>query len=314
MRRLLLGCAVLLSVAAIPAHGFNLDGFKDADDGQFDLSEWLLDRKGFLPVPIVITEPAVGFGGGVAIVYFQQSAREAAGSRGPSGEVIPPSLFGAALAATSNGTKLGGLGGMFSFDQDRFRYRGAAAKASLNLEFYGIGNAGLGTSGFGQNLKIAYNLDGWGTRQQLLMRMGSTNVWFSALWQYIDTTNTLNSSIVNLPPFAFAKRSSGAGPTVEYDSRDNIFTPNRGWTGSIDTTFYGSTWGSEDTFQTYRAHVFAYFPLGSALVLGTRLDGRSARGDVPFYLYPSVDLRGIPAGRLQEMRTPGSPRLSCAGT
>ena len=31
--------------------------FRDPEDGQLDLSEWLLTLKGFLPMPILITEP-----------------------------------------------------------------------------------------------------------------------------------------------------------------------------------------------------------------------------------------------------------------
>ena len=40
--------------------------FIDPTDGQFDTSGWLIDNKGFLPVPIIITEPAVGAGLGLA--------------------------------------------------------------------------------------------------------------------------------------------------------------------------------------------------------------------------------------------------------
>lgn len=45
--------------------------FIDPEDGQFDLSYFLENPRGFLPIPIVITEPAVGYGGGVAGMFFQ---------------------------------------------------------------------------------------------------------------------------------------------------------------------------------------------------------------------------------------------------
>jgi len=41
--------------------------FIDPADGQFDLSAILEHPHGFLPVPIVVTEPAVGYGGGVGM-------------------------------------------------------------------------------------------------------------------------------------------------------------------------------------------------------------------------------------------------------
>lgn len=49
------------------------DMFKDPQDGRLDTSRWLLERRGFLPVPIVITEPAVGYGGGVALAFLHHT-------------------------------------------------------------------------------------------------------------------------------------------------------------------------------------------------------------------------------------------------
>ena len=301
--RAALSCALaaILLLAAPGAVAAWYDAFVDPDDGQFDASEWLLDRKGFLPVPIIITEPAVGYGGGLAAVFFRDSMRENASRKGPSGESIPPDIFAVALEATENGTKFGGLGGMASFADDRWRYRGGAAKLSANLDFYGAG----GVLGGGAQ-KIGYNLDGWGAMQQVLYRVGASNTWITGRWFYLDTRSSLhtdNTGDAMLPDFAFAKRSSGIGPTLEYDSRDNIFTPSRGWTGSLDLTFYDPAWGSDNRFQSYRGHAFAYWPFARDFVLGGRIDGRAARGDVPFYMLPFIDMRGVPAARLQDENT-----------
>src|SRR5947209_6682155 len=51
--------------------------FFDQQDGNVDLSEFLLEKKGFLPVPIIITEPAIGYGGGLSALFFRQSMSEA---------------------------------------------------------------------------------------------------------------------------------------------------------------------------------------------------------------------------------------------
>src|SRR6185295_16697645 len=40
---------------------------KDSIDGKFDLSDYIIDANGFVPVPMIITEPALG-GFGVAII------------------------------------------------------------------------------------------------------------------------------------------------------------------------------------------------------------------------------------------------------
>ena len=54
----------------------NAQSFKDLfiskEDGAVDMSEFLNSNTGFLPVPIIITEPAVGIGGGLACGLFSQ--------------------------------------------------------------------------------------------------------------------------------------------------------------------------------------------------------------------------------------------------
>jgi hypothetical protein len=44
--------------------------FKDSLDGAFDISKYLFDLHGFLPVVSIITEPALGYGGACVGVYF----------------------------------------------------------------------------------------------------------------------------------------------------------------------------------------------------------------------------------------------------
>ena len=293
---LLAAALFALHICAACAEGFK-DMFTDPQDGRFDTSEWLLEHKGFLPVPLVITEPAVGYGGGLALTFFRESIGEKVEEGTKSGHLVPPDVYAVAVAATENGTRFGAAGGMFTFLQDRWRYRGGVARVEINLNFYGVGGA-LGTG----EKKIGYTLDGWASSQQVLGRLGNTNHFIALRWIYLDLDSRfdLGQPQPSLTPQQLAKRDSGIGPSWEYDSRDNIFTPSRGLIAAVDTLFYGPGIGSDNTFQTYRAHVFDYLPLGETFVLGTRLDGRTARGDVPFYQLPYIDLRGVPVGRFQD--------------
>ena len=46
---------------------------KDPEDGKFDVSQYLLDNLvGFLPIPLIITEPAVENGLGLAGAFFHR--------------------------------------------------------------------------------------------------------------------------------------------------------------------------------------------------------------------------------------------------
>jgi len=285
---------LLAALAATPA----LAQFTDPEDGALDASEFIIDKKGFLPIPLVITEPAVGYGGGLGLMFVRNSLRERVVESRESGHVTPPDVFGVAFAATENGTKFGAAGGMFSFgEHEQWRYRGGIGRADVNLDFYGRG----GDLGNGDR-SIGFNLDGWAMTHQLLARLGDSADFLGLRWVYLDFDVTFDPT---RPPPALAPRarsrtSSGAGPTLEHDSRDNIFTPSRGWQGAIDALFYSPELGGDERFQTYRAHAFVFTPVGNALVLGTRLDARAARGEVPFYQLPFIDIRGVPKGRYQD--------------
>jgi hypothetical protein len=276
------------------------EGFTDKQDGQLDLSDWLIERKGFLPIPIVITEPAVGYGGGVALMFLGNSMAESAQKAKETGLNIPPDIWVFGAAATENGTKAAFAGGMKSFDDGRYKYRGGIGKVDVNLAYYGIGGASSGAHG------IDYSLDGWMSSQQVLGRLGKSDNWLGLRWIYMSLTNKLDISgnpLANLQPNDATRKASGIGLTLEHDSRDNIFTPTSGWTGALDATFYDPDWGSATTFQSYRGHVFSYWPVSKTVVVAGRLDGRSARGRVPFYMLPFIDMRGIPAARYQDQNT-----------
>jgi hypothetical protein len=253
--------------------------FRDPKDGDPDMSQWLLKHKGALLVPIIITEPAVGNGGGVAAVFFH----------------IPPDIYGVAAFKTENGTYGYGLGGSFHFKDDTWRYAGIVGKASVNLDFYTQGLLLAPKS-------IGYNLDGLFSYQQVSRRLGATDLFVSARWIYMDIDSRLNlpSNDQFFQPKDFAQRASGLGLGLSYDSRDNTLTPSKGWLWRLEETSYAPAFGSDNTFQSYRAHVYGYFQLWQDWVLGTRADYRAVRGDAPFYQLPSIDLRGIAYGRYQD--------------
>lgn len=282
--------------AAAPAWAMP-EAITDQQDGKLDLSDWLIERKGFLPIPIIITEPAVGNGGGVALMFLRNSMAESAQKAKESGLAVSPDIWVVGAAATENGTKAAFAGGMKTFGDGRFKYRGAVGKTDVNLAYYGTS---------GNTTGIDYSLDGWMSSQQVLARVGQSNNWLGARWIYMNLSNKLDirgNPSIPLQPHEVARKASGLGLTLEHDSRDNVFTPSRGWTGAVDAMFYDPDIGSATRFQSYRGHVFGYWPVRKDVVLAGRVDGRAARGQVPFYMLPFIDMRGIPAARYQDRNT-----------
>jgi hypothetical protein len=67
-------------------------------------------------------------------------------------------------AYTDNGTWAGAVAHFHSWDNDRYRYLGGVAKVDANLDYFGVANQAR-----------AYELDGIGLFQQLLVRIGTAD-------------------------------------------------------------------------------------------------------------------------------------------
>lgn len=100
----------------------------DAKDGQFYVSGLLASERGFPPVPILITEPAVGYGGGLAAAFFHENAEEAKKRKAAFERVdedisglLPPSTSVVLGAATENGSRLAGGGHQGIWKDDRIQ-------------------------------------------------------------------------------------------------------------------------------------------------------------------------------------------------
>ena len=279
--------------------------FFDMEGGQLDMSDWLLERQGFLPVPIIVTEPAVGYGGGLALLFFHASkpradqsdpnrTRESTDRKAGPG---PPGISGIGGFATENGTWGAGAFHFGSWRQDRIRYLGALLRPSLNLTFYGGADSPLFKGG------LDYNLEGWFLLQELAFRISKTDLFFGGRLTYFDSKSTFD---IGVPIPGIEKWESdfdnlGLGLFLKYDSRDNIFTPTRGIDAEISTTNYsGSGLLSRDReYQITGFKSHAYWPIHPRIVLGWRIMGELSSGSVPFYALPYLDMRGIPAMRYQ---------------
>jgi hypothetical protein len=252
-------------------------------------------------VPVIITEPAIGYGGGLALLYFRRPEGKPTSRKGGDGEVRPitPDLYAGFGARTENGTR--GVGGAASlhFDEDRWRYKGGIGDTRINLDYYRE-LAGGGTR------RIAYTVEGIVSLQQVQRRLGEGDAYLGLRWLFVDFDSRLQveSDADAFEPREFAQRSSGLGLVLEVDKRDNPFTPSRGWIGVFESTAFAPAFGSDNRYELYRGKAYGYRPLAQGrFVLGGRIDVRAASGDIPFYMQPYLELRGVPAARYQDERT-----------
>jgi len=268
------------------------DIFISEEDGAVDMSEFLNSTTGFLPVPIIISEPAVGFGGGLALAYFHKGkAQDNAGAKG-----LSPTVSFVAGAYTSNGTWLAVGGHQGSYVKDRIRYLGVLGYVSPNLTFYGANFDRL-------DGKYEFNMKGFLTLQELLFRvkkeiplfMGLNYLYFSN-----DITFKTGLNVPGLEELTRRTNTAGINAVFLWDSRDNSFTPNTGIKSSLEIGRYDQALGGDNDYGNLDTRSYFYIPvLDKKLYSGYRLQVASKWGNVPFYELPFINLRGIPALRYQ---------------
>lgn len=276
-----------------------MDSIRDPEDGALDFSEYLLKAHGFLPTPIIITEPAVGYGGGLMLLFLHDSIENRAQKvkeRNPDGTPIrlpPPSITGALGFGTENGTWGTSLFHLGIWKDDTIRYMGAAAYVSVNYDYYPAENSNLPFESIPIHMDSAFLL------QQLLFRLGESDFMAGANYKINSSVSTPDTANPLPPPVEDGIRlqSGGASLILAYDNRDNIFTPNKGLNSEVQWTHYDDWLGADTQFDIGTWMNRYWHPITPELILGLRLDYTGSGGEVPFYMKPSITSRGIKQGR-----------------
>ena len=256
----------------------------DPEDGCLDISEFLADPLGFVPVVVPITEPAVGVGAALALVFMNTNEKTS------EGHGVKPNITAVGGFGTENGTK--GYFGMHSghWLDGKLDTLVLVADAQAHLDFYGSSGHGL-----------RYTLDTQILRLEALYRLGSSRSMLGLGYTYGKMDSHFKAGVQ--PPEASLGNAEstlgGISLIYNYDSRDNIFTPNKGFMGEVMATFHEPSLGSSTSYQRVDINTFYFHPVTQTLVFGVRGTAQMSFGDVPFYQRPFVQLRGVPVMRYQ---------------
>ncbi len=274
---------------ALPATN-SISKFRSSEDGWLDVSEFLDEKFGFMPVVIPITEPAVGYGagGGLAFISKPLSAAEAGYGR--------PNITMVGGLGTENGTWGAVVGDVRHWLDDRLQTVAGVVYASVNLDFYGIGEDSI----LAEN-PLRYNLEPVGGTLQGKYRLGKSRFWGGLSYAYATTQVTFDAppGTPGLPDFKRQSNVGGVTPSLTYDSRDNIFTPTRGTYVEATAGIFSEALGADNEFQRAQIIGIQYLPLHPRLFLGLRGQVAASFGNEPFYLRPFIFLRGAPIMRYQ---------------
>jgi hypothetical protein len=221
---------------------------------------------------------------------------------------------------TDNGTRGTFAAHLGNWFDGRLRTLLALADADANLEFFGPGSGQL----IGQK-GIEYNIDAQVGAVGGSFRLGSSAMWAGLSYMAASTDLQPNIGRPAPPGFPDAELSldlASLTPSLTFDTRDNFFTPSSGSYLDLSASLYREAVGSDRDFEKLTVTGIHYLPLSADLFLGVRGSLAASSDGTPFYLRPSVSLRGVQALRYQgdevadieaELRWQLHPRFSLIG-
>jgi hypothetical protein len=273
-----------------PADGKDQSKIYSADDGWLDVSGFLDQTYGFVPLVIPITEPAVGYGAAGGLAFIDKPIGEAQAGFGRPNITVVGGL------GTENGTWGVMAGDMRHWMGDRLQTLVGVVRASVNLDFYGIGRDNAL-----KDHPVSYTLEPVAGLVRAKYRLGGSKFWAGLGYALATTQVTFDAPVATpgLPDVQRTSRVGGLTPSLSYDSRNNIFTPMSGTFVEVTAGFFSPALGGDSEFQRYSLIAIHYLPLHEDVTMGVRGDATVSSGDVPFYMRPFIFLRGAPVMRYQ---------------
>ena len=271
---------------------------KDSIDRAFDLSDYIINAHGVIPVPIIITEPALGgFGIGFIPVFLKKKPPYIDSVDGKvKSTPVAPDITGGAGLYTVNGTwaALGFRQG--TLVKSRIKYIVVGGYANVNMSYYKT---------FPQvgEKEFEFNISSIPAFLQAIKRIAVSH-WYAG-FKYLFLKTELKYSGDSILPADFAKPKefssivSQLGAVLEFDSRDNTFTPDKGIKFHIDGIRSDDFLGSDYDYWRLNYYSYGYTKIAKKLIGGLRIDGQQTFDEPPFFMLPYIDMRGIPTNRYQ---------------
>jgi len=264
---------------------------KDTLDGSFDLGDYVVNMSGFIPYPIIITEPALGsFGGAMALVFISPK------KKGTDEEKFRfPDITGAAGLYTLNNTWGAGALRQGSFPAIGLRYTVALGYADVKMNFY------RDIPYFGEQ-EFLFNIKPLFAMLDLSENIYKNRIFGGLRYQFVKTWIGYDFPKVSDSIFdseMFDKNLGTLGLYGEFDNRNSIFTPDRGLRTKVTYSFGRNFTASDVDINRLEAYLTLFLRPVKRWVCSFRLMGQGVNEGVPFYYYPYLEMRGIAMMRYQ---------------
>lgn len=261
-----------------------LGRFKDEEDKGLDFSN-ILANGGFIPVPIIISEPAVKGGFGIAAAFL---------SSNPERPREVTKTVGAAFKTGNGSNGIAAFRGGYAFD-GRLDYRIAIAHANITLDAFPVFAP--------QGLEYTNRYD-YGVLASANWHLSDRRFSLGPMVDFRKLRSELD--IIDLPEdfgrdFNKKLQTGALGIGFHFDSRDNTLTPREGVNAFFHAKLNRGAFGSDRDYEIYSFGTYAFDSLSHNLRGGLKVDLKAIRGNFPAYFAPSIGLRGVQALEFQGM-------------
>lgn len=242
-------------------------------------------ERDWLAVPVIISNPALGTGGGAMGMYFFDIGRRTEG--------MSRSALTAVGIYTDTDSYVGGVGGNLFMLEDKLRVLAGLFKAHINNDFRDpLGESvefATDMTGFYANLKYRvlgdHFLGGHGKFFRTEYDPQSDNAR-----DYLDYVGAEDTIV------------GGIGPVYTYDTRDHTRFPTRGILMELNGIYNPDAWGNEENYSTVDGAFNLYHSLKPGKIIATRIFGHTGSDETPYSdkakLGMRSDLRGFKAGEI----------------
>ncbi|TCM20862.1 hypothetical protein EDF56_102525 [Novosphingobium sp. PhB165] len=262
--------------------------FFDEKDGKFDFSNTLA-KGGFLPMPVIITEPAVDGGFGLIAQFIKLPKDSKSG--------ITRTMVGA--VKTGNGSYGYGFFRSGSLWDGEVSYKFGVGRGKINLNIY--------PSFLPQGIEYTNRYD-YGAVGSVRLHLADRRFSFGPVFDFRQLHSKLDFQQDpdgpklpdNFTPDFDRKLNTGAlGFGVHFDSRNNALSPTEGVNIYAEGKFNAGAFGSDRDFQIYQLHGYGFHQLSPAWDVGAKLEIDAARDNYPAFFAPAINIRGVEASRYQ---------------
>lgn len=279
-----------------------VDGGQESDDTEEDEKGSKKKKQSgyrLLPIPIIVTEPAIGQGLGVALALFhppksgKQDETKLATLESmseSSTRQAPPVVTGVAGAYTSSKSWFGAVGHSNNWKNDSIRYAGVLARAKVNSKI------------FIANLPVDFSIETNLVYQDMKFRIRDSDFMLGAAISYMDADNVFGLGLPEVQndwQFATEFKNIGVAGRFLYETRDNTMNPRSGQIAELSIWRYDDAIGGDYDYWSGKIKGLSFHSLTEKWTLGLRLELAGVDGRVPFFAVPYVKLRGVPALRYQ---------------